>query len=403
MRRAVVASAPQITQRQGAALALDAVRPMMTPESSAAPAAARPRSPVQVTPASRADTSEARVVLFRKAEVSQSNDRANDMHEALMLEPVASRVTSEPGPANAGEERLPAAPRPPEPTARATPIAQAAARAPEGSRTTPSAQTGGRPLVLASQALRKDLAPATPAGPQVRKVTGMVSIAGVAAAMVLCGPSGFGLPIGGAFLALGALGLVPMPYQARAAALVTVAASGLAIVTWSRIERATDLEQIVLLVGVLLLSMALLFRSWHRASLLARALVALGASVCAGWLAMSDGLQKLLILEAGWQQWLPAVLPLPLAIVLLLSLLAFMDSRSTGGCVAWASLLLGWYALHAWVELVPLLWPDRGRGFGSVPVDGNLALTMLSGPLFAIVLAAALAQLLSVATAAETE
>jgi hypothetical protein len=257
--------------------------------------------------------------------------------------------------------------------------------------------------VLASEALRKDLAPAAPAGPEVRKVTVAVGLAGVAAVLALCGPTGFALPIGGAFLALAMLGLAPMPYQARAAALVTVSGSGLAIVTWTRIETATDLERLVVLIGVLVLSMALLFRSWHRASLLARALVALGASVCAGWLAMSDGLQKLLILEAGWQHWLPAVMPLPLAIVLLLALLAFMDSRSTGGCIAWASLLLGWYTLHAWIEIVPLYWPEQGRGFAVAPVDTNLVVTVLSGPLFAIVLAAGLAQLLSVATAAETE
>jgi len=400
LRSAVVTAPPQIAQqRQGGLVALDSAGPMSALQGNGgSPEAARTR-PEQTNPATRADTSEARVVLLRRDEERKSNDA----RDGRALQPAGANAASEPSRADETGDRSPPAPRAPEAPARTTPITQPMARAADGSRTTPSAQTGGRPLVLASQALRKDLAPATPAGPQVRKVTGVVSIAGVSAAMALCGPSGFGLPIGGAFLALGLLGLVRMPYQARAAALATVAGSGLAIVTWSRLGSATDFERLVLLIGVLLLSMALLFRSWHRASLLARALVALGASVCAGWLAMSDGLQKLLILEAGWQRWLPSVLPLPLAIVLLLSLLAFMDSRATGGCVAWAALLLGWYALHAWIELVPLLWPEQGRGFASIAVDGNLALTILSGPLLVIVLAAALAQLLSVATAAETE
>jgi hypothetical protein len=118
---------------------------------------------------------------------------------------------------------------------------------------------------------------------------------------------------------------------------------------------------------------------------------------------VSDGLQKVLILDAGWQRWLPAVLPLPLAIVLLLSLLAFMDSRSTGGCTAWASLVLGWYALQVWVELIPIYAPAHARGFALDRGAAELAVTVLSGPLFAVVLAAGLAQLLSVATAAEAE
>jgi hypothetical protein len=255
--------------------------------------------------------------------------------------------------------------------------------------------------VLASEALRKELAPATPASAQVRQVTFAVGLIGLAAALVVCGLSGLGVPLGGTFLALSLLGLVPLPYQARAAALVTIAGSGLAVVTWSRLEHAINLERLVLLVGILVLSMALLFRTWHRASLLARALVALGASVCAGWLVMSGAMQRLLVLEAGWQQWLPAVLPLPLAVVLLLSLLAFMDSRTTGGCGAWAGLLLGWYAVYTWAELLPLYWPRSGFVFERVQPD--LAMTTLSGPLFAIVLAAGLAQLLSVATAAGRE
>lgn len=283
--------------------------------------------------------------------------------------------------------------------ARPTPAAQPAVRFAEGSRLTPSNQSAGRPPVLASEALRKDLAPATPAGTPVRKVTVALGAIGMIAALALSGASGIGLPLAGAFLALALLGAVPMPYQARAAALVTVAASGLSVVTWSKLQRTGDVERVGLLIGVLVLSVALLFRSWHRASLLARALVALGATVCGGWLVMSGVLQRLLVLEGGWQQWVPSVLPLALAIVLLLSLLAFMDSRSTGACSAWAALLLGWYTLYTWTELLA-----RGAGAAATSLwelDPEFAMAVLSGPLFAAVLAAGLAQLLSVATAAE--
>jgi hypothetical protein len=227
--------------------------------------------------------------------------------------------------------------------------------------------------------------------------------AGFVAAWLVCGPHGLGVPLGGAFLALAVLGLLPMAYQARAAALVTVSASGLTVVTWHRLERAAGLEPLVLMIGVTLLAMALLFRSWHRASILARALVALAVALCAGWLWMSGSLQQLLILESHWQMWLPPVLCVPLAGLLLLSLLAFMDSRSTGSCGTSAALLLGWYALYTWTELLGLYWPMQAQSVDFDRVHPEIAMAVLSAPLFAMALATGLAQLLAVATATESD
>jgi hypothetical protein len=396
LRRAPAAAPVQFAPRSSVALAVGGAA------VSEGAISARDRERRR-TPTTQAGPSEARVVPLRP----QNGPPPSPAVEAGTRDPGAAAAAPHEG-ANAharegdgsepDSELRPELLRAPEASGRTTPLTQAAARAADGARLTPSAQSAGRPPVLASEALRKDVAPATPAGTEVRKLTAALGLAGMAGALALCGPTGVGLPLGGAFLALVVLALVPMPYQARASGLVTVAGSGLAVVTWSRVQTATDLERLVLLVGVLLLSMALLFRAWHRASLLARALVALGATVCAGWLAMSGALHKLLILEAEWQQWLPAVLPLVLAIVLLLSLLAFMDSRSTGGCGAWTALLLGWYTLYSWLELIPIYWSEHGTALhGAAAIDG--VVTVLSGPLFTVVLAAGLAQLLSVATA----
>ena len=118
---------------------------------------------------------------------------------------------------------------------------------------------------------------------------------------------------------------------------------------------------------------------------------------------MSGALQQLLILESHWQTWLPPVLGLPLTALLLLSLLAFMDSRSTGSCGAWAALLLGWYALYTWTELLGLYWPVQASSFELSRVPAEIALAVLSAPLFASALATGLAQLLAVATATEVE
>lgn len=376
-------SARPLLQRHGAALAIEA--------------RAEPSAPV---PVGRADT-ESRVIPIRRDPTPESVESHRPSGSAA---PPAARASNPDAGANGAtaEARVRAAARPTDPGGRMTPAPQPAARLSDGSRPTPSGQSAGRPPVLASEALRKDLAPAAPAGAGVRRTTIGLGALGAMVSLAVSGGAGLGLPLGGAFIAMAALGLVPLRYQARAAALVTLSGSGLAVVTWSQLERSTDLERLVLLVGVLLLSMSLLFRSWHRASLLARALVALGVSLCAGWLAISGALPNLLILEAGWQRWLPAVLPVPLVIALLLSLLAYMDSRSTGGCGAWAGLLLGWYTVYCWAELLPLYWPPHAGGLDLARVSADLAITALAGPLFAVVLAAGLAQLLSVATAAET-
>jgi hypothetical protein len=268
-------------------------------------------------------------------------------------------------------------------------------------RLTPSAQSAARPPVLASEAMRKELSPAAPASRPARFWIAVLGLIGLLGAWFVCGPHGLGVPVGGAFLALTMLGMVPMAYPARAAAVVTVAGSGLTVLVAQRFEHAASLEPLVLMVGVMVLAMALLFRSWHRASLLARALVALGVALCAGWLWMGGSLQQLLVLDRQWQAWLLPVLTVPFALILLLSLLAFMDSRSTGACGAWAAALLIWYALYTWVELLVVYWPAGSAALDSARMSADTAMTVLSAPLFASALALGLAQLLAVATATD--
>jgi hypothetical protein len=232
-------------------------------------------------------------------------------------------------------------------------------------------------------------------------VTALVGVLGLGIALLLGRMQGLGIPLGGAFAALALLGIVPLAYAARAAAVMTVAGSGLSVVIWDRFEHGESLDPLVPLIGCSLLATSLLFRSWHRASLLARALVALGIVLCAGWVWMTGALQRLLVLEGHWQSWLPALLVVPLVILLLLSLLAFMDSRSTGGCALWSALVLAWYALFAWLDVVLLAWPASAAHADWQRVSPDIAITLVSGPLFAVALVLALAQLLAVATASE--
>jgi hypothetical protein len=270
-------------------------------------------------------------------------------------------------------------------------------------RVTPGAQGAAKPLVLASHCLRRELAPAAPAARAIQLIAVAAGLTGVVGTWLLCGPRGLGLPVGGALLALAALAAMPMPYPARAMSLATVAGSVFAVVAWHRADRASDLEPVVLGLGVVVLAMALLFRSWHRASWLARALVAVGLALCAGWLWSSQALQQLLVLDSRFQAWFGPVLCVPFALLLLLSLLAFMDSRSTGACALWAALLLLWYGVHDWAALAVRYWPAGASRPLLERVPAEVAVTWFSAPLFAAVLAAALAQLLAVATADEPE
>jgi len=221
--------------------------------------------------------------------------------------------------------------------------------------------------------------------------------------MVLVGPLAFGAVIGGAFAALTALGVLLMAYQTRAAASVAIAGAGLAVTTWNRLQHGAELEAVVLLVGVTLLGTALVFRGWHRGSALARWMVAIGIAVCAAWLATSGRIERLVAPAEAWQFWLGPGLELTLVAVLLLSLLAFMDSRSTGACGVWAGLLLGWYTLYTWAGLLTLYWPPQDGGGVVRRVTGEFGLTVLATPIFVCVLALGLSQLLAVAGAADCE
>jgi hypothetical protein len=257
--------------------------------------------------------------------------------------------------------------------------------------------------VLASDALRTDLSPATPAVQRVRVALAVLGLIGLAAAMVLVGPLAFGAVIGGAFAALAALGVVRMAYQTRATATVAIAGAGLAVTTWNRRQHGAELETVVLLLGVTLLGTALVFRGWHRGSALARWLVAIGITVCATWLATSGKIERLVAPGEAWQVWLGPVLALTLAAVLLLSLLAFMDSRSTGASGVWAGLLLGWYTLYTWAGLLTHYWPPEDSGAVVPRVTGEFGLTVLATPIFVCMLALGLSQLLAGAGAADSQ
>lgn len=252
-----------------------------------------------------------------------------------------------------------------------------------------------RPPVLASEALLRDIAPSRPARHALRIWCPVLGVLGAANAWWLTRGQGLGWPLVGAFCALALLGLPPMPYSGRASAVSTVSATVLALLFWSDGPSEGGASRVMLTVAVNLLATGLLFRSWHRASVVARIVVAAGIALSSLHMWLSGEFHELTLSDVTWQSWLPRIVVLVYCILLLLSLLAFMDARSTGGASVWAAFVLVWQGLHSLVTIVHAGWPKGAEAFdlASVPADTLLAWT--STPLLSGLLTIALAQLLA--------
>lgn len=253
------------------------------------------------------------------------------------------------------------------------------------------------PPLLASDALRRELAPAEPQALLIRLVALFAALGGAAIVFALLGTDDVAPALIGPFLALAVMGLAPMPYGVRATALSVIAGGGLSAALWARTIAGGERDEALLAAVVIVCSAALFFRSWHRGSGLARALVAIGIVLGMGWLSARGNLTDFAAVGTAWQSWAPRVLQLTLAVLLLLSLLAFMDARTTGGCAAWATALLLWYAVDVFVTWLTLLWPSTEARPELLLLTPVMSLSYLAAPLLAAVLSVSVAQLLAAA------
>jgi hypothetical protein len=105
------------------------------------------------------------------------------------------------------------------------------------------------------------------------------------------------------------------------------------------------------------------------------------------------------MLDVAWQSWLPRVVLLPFALLLMLSLLVFMNARTTAGAAGWAALILLWYEQLAVVELLHAAWPKDAQtpDFSRLPLETILAWG--ATPIFTALLSLSLAQLIAAAVA----
>jgi hypothetical protein len=79
-------------------------------------------------------------------------------------------------------------------------------------------------------------------------------------------------------------------------------------------------------------------------------LVATFAVAMATWLFASGSGSTLFDIAPRWEGWAPTLVYAVLVVLLFLSLLAFMEPATRGGCQLWASLLGGWYVVHVVVD-----------------------------------------------------
>jgi hypothetical protein len=159
----------------------------------------------------------------------------------------------------------------------------------------------------------------------------------------------------------------------------------------------------MLTVAVNLLATGLFFRSWHRASVVARIIVAAGIALSSLHLWLSGEFHELTLADVTWQSWLPRIVVLVFCILLLLSLLAFMDARSTGGSSVWATFILIWQGLHSAVTIVHSGWPKDAQAFDLARVPTDTLLAWTSTPLLSGLLTVGLAQLLAAGLASAAQ
>jgi len=252
-----------------------------------------------------------------------------------------------------------------------------------------------KPLVLASECMRADIAPNDPGRGIIRVAAVAVGGAGAAAVLIVAGLAPVSLAVAVAMLVVAALGLAPLDYRRRAYALVAVALPAIVATSFLAAARGGVAHGGLLAMMVSGLAGALYFRAEYRASRLARGLVGLGVSAGATWLALSGALGRLTTLDAAWQSWLPVLLATSLALVLALALLGFMTHNSTGACSAWATTLLVWFAIYASATHAAELFPAAGPALVGEWRLG-VAMGAVATPLLAAVTAVAVAQILVV-------
>lgn len=259
-----------------------------------------------------------------------------------------------------------------------------------------------RPPVLASVILRKDMIPSEP-GRRIFKriVVGAGTVSGIAS-FALGGASIPSVLVSLTCFALAVLGVVNMTYRTRALVVGGIATSGMIATTVAAITWNVPWALVGVTGAICWLSASLLFRAFHRGSKRSRLFVGIGIAACTIWLMIGGVHTRFLSFTTEWQVMFPTLLAGGLAMLTILSLLAYMGSGSTGGSQIWGLFLVLWFAAYSIFTVALRVWPIAGQGTATW-IGKEVATIGVGTPFFLTVSAMAIAQLLATARAHELE
>ncbi len=218
------------------------------------------------------------------------------------------------------------------------------------------------PAFLASELLKQDWYPKTPLCRSLR--WGALGIGATGAIGVL----GFGGLSAGALVLVGLLaacalaGALPLNAERRGVALAILGLAGTGCAGWMRMEGGHDPAALLLVGCITLSASALFFRAAHRTSRFARTLVGVGLAATAAWLVLTGSLDALVVESLAWQDWISPASRIVLGLVVVATLLTFVDPTGHGGAWAAGGSFLGWMALDTAGVIALAAWPARGAG-----------------------------------------
>lgn len=212
-----------------------------------------------------------------------------------------------------------------------------------------------RPAYLASELLREDWFPFAPLHRTRRWGALTVGAAGAAGTIAF---GGFGLDallLAAALACCALVALLPLRASHRGIAVTLLGGSGVAYAAWTRFVH--DPAAPLLTFGIVLAASALLFRGAHRTSRLARVLVAMGLTATAAWLALSGGLQALVVEQLVWQAAVGPAVRFLLGLALIAGALTFLDPNGRGGAWIVSPILLACLGFEVLATLAMATWP----------------------------------------------
>lgn len=274
--------------------------------------------------------------------------------------------------------------------------------APEPSALSLPPRMSTRPPMLASEILRRDMVPHEPGHLGVARILIGLGIVASILSVSFGGTSLASFLVCAGALVICATSLVTLPFRTRARYIALVSSIGLVACAVSAQAMRVPATFAWLSVSTTWLAASLFFRAFHRGSKRARAFVALGLGGCVSWAVLAAQQDRFGAFAREWQLWVPTLLTGALIMILVLSLLAFMTSGSSGGCHVWGAVLLAWFASYA--ALMASLQISPLDGLATATMVGNLIPVVAIGtPLFATAAALAIAQLLATSRATELD